>query len=160
MVPNFAKQCLIVIFGTITGIERERREKRNLFLLARYRPYSIISFHRGRSRSAERLGCVPPRWKFRSSKRKTVDLWGYIASKARETVRNRLSNVKRADGASVYAFRSETFFSNGVEKRFACFIWEVISWEGFYIKIRRTVVGKGGSIGKIEFYDGDMKLCW
>lgn len=76
-----------------------------------YRRGHVISFHRGRSRSAKRLGCVPPRWKFWPSKRKTVgrgetSRWkrdgSNPASKRREA--NRLSDVKRP-GILRLAFR-------------------------------------------------------
>lgn len=69
------RQSLIIIFGTIISIERESRGGKNFIFThevsrghhasmvhgREYRPYSIISFHRDRSRSAERLGCVPLR---------------------------------------------------------------------------------------------------
>lgn len=144
------RQSLIIIFGTIISIERESRGKKFYFYsrgLARpprfdgtreYRPYSIISFHRDRSRSAERLGCVPLRWKFWPSERKTVDRgdtspWkrvgcSYPISKRWEA--DRLSNVKR-----VYVFLSKISFSNGVERDWYL-LFKNFSWEKFYNKVR------------------------
>lgn len=138
-----------------------------------YRPYSIISFHRDRSRSAERLGCVPLRWKFWSSERKTVDRgdtspWkrvgcSYSTSKRWEA--NRLSNVKRPDSANVYVFLSETSFSNGVE-RDSHLLFENFSWEEFYNKVRHLWKRKLNTLlEKLNFMvidkdKGCRMLCW
>lgn len=110
-----------------------------------YRPYSIISFHRDRSRSAERLGCVPLRWKFWSSERKTVDRgdtspWkrvgcSYPTSKRWEA--NRLS--KRPHSAGV--FLSKIFLSNGVERDWHL-LFENFSWEKS-ISIIADMIRKG-----------------
>lgn len=127
-----------------------------------YRPYSIISFHRDRSRSAERLGCVPLRWKFWSSERKTVDRgdtspWkrvgcSYPTSKRWEA--NRLS--KRPHSAGV--FLSKIFLSNR-RKRLAPFIWELFMGKIYIYNSRYDK--KGSRIyhwsSKIEFYDNRYK---